>query len=85
MKTLIKQMRTKGKLRNITVDGVKYKYIIEHDMDRKAELRIYNPDTKQLVNRAGFKELGFSDYEIEHSGCNITPKMVSQYIKNLYN
>ena len=74
-------MKNKGNLKKIVVDDVLWKYIIEHDLDRKAELRIYNPETKQIVKRVHFKELGFSDYEIEHSGCNITPKMISEYIQ----
>jgi hypothetical protein len=41
-------MRDKGKLRNIVVKGIEWKYIIEHNMGRKAEVRIYNPSTKQI-------------------------------------
>ena len=73
---------SKGKLRNINVNGVEWKYIIEHDMDRKAEVRIYNPSTKQIIKRVEFSELGFGEYEIEHGGCNITPKMIREYIQD---
>lgn len=73
---------SKGKLRNITVNGIEWKYIIEHDIDRKAEVRIYNPNNKQIVKRVGFNELKFSEYEIEHGGCNITPKIITEYIQD---
>ena len=39
---------SKGKLRNINVKGVEWKYIIEHDIDRKAEVRIYIPALNKL-------------------------------------
>ena len=78
-------MRYKGKLRNIVVECVEWKYIIEHDMDRKAEVRIYNPNTKQIIKRIEFSELGFDEYQIEHGGCNITPKIIREYIQNNLN
>ena len=55
---------SKGKLRNINVKGVEWKYIIEHDIDRKSEVRIYNPGTKQIIKRIEFSELGFDEYKI---------------------
>jgi hypothetical protein len=75
-------MRDKGKLRNIVVKGIEWKYIIEHNMGRKAEVRIYNP---QIIKRIEFSELGFDEYQIEHGGCNITPKIIREYIQNNLN
>ena len=76
---------SKGKLRNINVKGIEWKYIIEHDIDRKAEVRIYNPGTKQIIKRVEFSELGFDEYKIEHSSCNITPGMIRKYIQDNLN
>lgn len=73
---------SKGKLRNINVKGVEWKYIIEHDIDRKSEVRIYNPGTKQIIKRIEFSELGFDEYKIEHGSCNITPGMIRKYIQD---
>ena len=78
-------MKDKGKLRTIYVKEVEFKYIIEHNMGRKSEVRIYNPNTKQIIKRVGFSELGFDEYQIEHGGCNITPKMIREYIKDNLN
>jgi len=76
---------SKGNLRNINVKGVEWKYIIEHDVDRKAEVRMYKHGTKQIIKRIEFSELGFDGYEIEHGGCNITPGMIRKYIQDNLN
>lgn len=73
---------SKGKLRTLLVDNTKWKYIVEHNIDRKAEVRIYNSKTKQITNRIKFEQLGFNDYEIEHGNCTITPNMIKEYIQN---
>ena len=73
---------SKGKLKSIMVYGIEWKYVVEHDMDRKAEVRIYDSKTKQITNRIKFEQLGFNDYEIEHGNCTITPNMIKEYIQN---
>jgi len=70
----------KGNLRKLNIKGVEWKYIVEHDIDRKAEVRVYD-SSKQLRKRISFTEFGFCDYEIEHAGCSITPSMVKEYIQ----
>ena len=74
-------MSSKGKLRTVNVNGTDWKYVVQADMDRKSEVRIYEPGTKQIKMRVDFTEFGFNDYQIEHMGCEITPTMVMKYIE----
>ncbi len=76
---------SKGKLRSIVVNDIEWNYVVEHNMDRKAEVRIYDTKTKQIIKRVGFNQLGFNDYEIEHGNCTITPFMIKEYIQKELN
>jgi hypothetical protein len=73
--------KKKSGLKKVNVNGIEWNYVVEADMDRRSEVRVYEPGTKQIKKRISFTELGFDAYQIEHMGCKITPAMVKEYIE----
>lgn len=60
---------SKGKLRSIVVNDIEWNYVVEHNMDRKAEVRIY--DTKTNFN---------SFYDKRIYSKRIKPKTIGSYV-----